>query len=171
MCQSMCQLCFLLCDPQQLQDKYCAHCLPDWMIRPIAFSRSNEPYLYVYISIICALCNKINNPLTPTTPSLFAAQVSDSWIFCQTKPWLPNWQPRLVLAQDVKKRWLLTRTTFFWPFEYTNNHFPLLFINKYWYFKNILQMLSLKYLLTSLWIPLDLCDILHTELSWRHKQT
>ena len=40
--------------------------------------------------------------LTPTNPSKFAPRVSGSRIFCQTKPGLPNWEPRFVLVEDSR---------------------------------------------------------------------
>ena len=42
------------------------------------------------------------NILTPSTPRISAPWVGGSWMFCQTKPWLLNWQPRLDLTEDSR---------------------------------------------------------------------
>ena len=40
--------------------------------------------------------------ITPTTPSKFVPWVSGSWSFCQTRPGLHDWQPRLCLIEDSR---------------------------------------------------------------------
>ena len=77
--------------------------------------------------------------LTPTSMNWSAPWVSGSCIFCQAKPWLPLWQPRLGLTED-------SRITDFalelWtyqihclaclenlPSEFSHLHFPTYFIN------------------------------------------
>ena len=50
-------------------------------------------YVYIAAYIVIEMIPMTSSSLTPSTPDKLVSQVSDSWIFCQTKPWLLNWQP------------------------------------------------------------------------------